>query len=202
MSCQSLRNPEEGPWIGPYMAMGKMTGQRQPWKLTPLLWNLGPSHTAVQFSWGPLPCWALPTWMSLSNKVFCFVSRCASSDSSFPNVRQEPTHSEALEGVPLMVPLSDGGGGLVTKSCLTLAIPWDVACQPPLSVGFSRQEYWSGLPFPSPLISFRWCLFSYLFLPLDCRSYFQFQNRVALTEVVNEMNFLSVFFFFMYHTLV
>ena len=25
-----------------------------------------------------------------------------------------------------------------------------ISCQPPLSVGFSRQEYWSGLPFPSP----------------------------------------------------
>ena len=38
-------------------------------------------------------------------------------------------------------------GGLVTKLCLTLATPWTVACQPPLSMGFSRQEYWSGLPF-------------------------------------------------------
>ena len=28
--------------------------------------------------------------------------------------------------------------------------PWTVARQVPLSVGFSRQEYWSGLPFPSP----------------------------------------------------
>ena len=28
--------------------------------------------------------------------------------------------------------------------------PWTVACQAPLSMGFSRQEYWSGLPFPSP----------------------------------------------------
>ena len=36
------------------------------------------------------------------------------------------------------------------KSCLTLAIPWTVACQAPLSMGFSRQEYWRGLPFPSP----------------------------------------------------
>ena len=27
---------------------------------------------------------------------------------------------------------------------------WTVAYQAPLSVGFSRQEYWSGLPFPSP----------------------------------------------------
>jgi len=28
--------------------------------------------------------------------------------------------------------------------------PWTAACQAHLSVGFSRQEYWSGLPFPSP----------------------------------------------------
>ena len=28
--------------------------------------------------------------------------------------------------------------------------PWTVACQAPLSMRFSRQEYWSGLPFPSP----------------------------------------------------
>ena len=27
---------------------------------------------------------------------------------------------------------------------------WTVAHQAPLSMGFSRQEYWSGLPFPSP----------------------------------------------------
>ena len=43
-----------------------------------------------------------------------------------------------------------GGGGLVAKSCLTLMTPWTVACQAPLSVGFSSQEYWSGLPFPPP----------------------------------------------------
>ena len=30
------------------------------------------------------------------------------------------------------------------------ATPWSVAHQAPLSTGFSRQEYWSGLPFPSP----------------------------------------------------
>ena len=43
-----------------------------------------------------------------------------------------------------------GGGGEVAKSCPTLANPWIVACQAPLSLGFSRQEYWSGLLFPSP----------------------------------------------------
>ena len=41
------------------------------------------------------------------------------------------------------------GGGLVAKSCPTLVTPWTVACQASLSMGFSRQEYWSGLPFPS-----------------------------------------------------
>ena len=42
------------------------------------------------------------------------------------------------------------GGGLVTKSCPTLANPWSVARQAPLSMEFSRQAYWSGLLFPSP----------------------------------------------------
>ena len=34
--------------------------------------------------------------------------------------------------------------------CLTLVTPWTVACQVPLSMEFSKQESWSGLPFPSP----------------------------------------------------
>ena len=42
-----------------------------------------------------------------------------------------------------------GAACLVTKSRQTPVIPWTVACQNPLSVGFSRQEYWSGLPFSS-----------------------------------------------------
>ena len=40
--------------------------------------------------------------------------------------------------------------GLVAKSCPTLATPWTVAHQAPLSMGFSRKEYWSGLSFSSP----------------------------------------------------
>ena len=38
----------------------------------------------------------------------------------------------------------------VAKSCLTLCNLWTVAHQAPLSMGFPKQEYWSGLPFPSP----------------------------------------------------
>ena len=33
---------------------------------------------------------------------------------------------------------------------LLIATPWTVACQAPLSMEFSRQEHWSGLPFPPP----------------------------------------------------
>ena len=36
------------------------------------------------------------------------------------------------------------------QSCPTLCNPMDVARQAPLSMGFTRQEYWSGLPFPPP----------------------------------------------------
>ena len=36
------------------------------------------------------------------------------------------------------------------QSCQLFATPWTVASQTPLSMGFSRQEYWSGLPCPPP----------------------------------------------------
>ena len=38
----------------------------------------------------------------------------------------------------------------VAQSCLTLCEPMDCSLPGSLSMGFSRQEYWSGLPFPSP----------------------------------------------------
>ena len=49
----------------------------------------------------------------------------------------------------LLISWHPGGLGLVSKSCLTLVTPWTAACQAPLSIGFLRPEYWSGLPFPS-----------------------------------------------------
>ena len=41
-------------------------------------------------------------------------------------------------------------GGLVTKLGLTIVTPLTVAHQAPLPIEFPRQEYWSGLLFPSP----------------------------------------------------
>ena len=51
---------------------------------------------------------------------------------------------ETFQWFPVTLSIS----GLVAKSCPTLVTPWTVACQAPLSVGFSMQEYWSVLPFP------------------------------------------------------
>ena len=39
----------------------------------------------------------------------------------------------------------------VTHPVRLLATPWTAAYQAPLSMGFSRQEYWSGVPLPSPI---------------------------------------------------
>ena len=55
-----------------------------------------------------------------------------------------------IEQSTLCYTVGPGDGGLIIKLCPTLAAAWTVAHQAPLSVGFSRQEYWSWLPSPSP----------------------------------------------------
>ena len=54
-------------------------------------------------------------------------------------VWREPRSTQPL---PLQV--------LVAQSCPTLCDPMEDTCQAPLSMGFCRQEYWSGSPLPSP----------------------------------------------------
>ena len=52
------------------------------------------------------------------------------------------------------------------KSLRLLATPWTAAYQAPPSMGFSRQEYWSGAPLPSPLIHATLPIFLLQILPL------------------------------------
>ena len=66
----------------------------------------------------------------------------------FQPVSQESSVTNAI--LKTFMSLLLGGGGLVNKSCPTLATLLPVVFQAPLSMGFSRQAYWSGLPFPSP----------------------------------------------------
>ena len=67
-----------------------------------------------------------------------------------PNTVLQSLNSQALEFLE-----ENAGGGLHDVSVWVLrhfgnlqlsAIPWTIACQAPLSMEFSRQEYWSGLP--------------------------------------------------------
>ena len=51
---------------------------------------------------------------------------------------------------PGVIQILSCGAGLVAPSCPTLTAPWTGAHQAPLSMGFPRQEYWGGLPFPPP----------------------------------------------------
>ena len=54
--------------------------------------------------------------------------------------------TKSLSGLlPIIAPI------LCVLSCVLLFVtPWTVACQAPLSTGFSKQEYWIRLPFPTP----------------------------------------------------
>ena len=57
------------------------------------------------------------------------------------------------ESLPSWQDLSKGDSEVYSERCSVLSDSdtlWTVACQAPLSMGFCRQEYWSGLPFPSP----------------------------------------------------
>ena len=67
----------------------------------------------------------------------------------FPTQRQNPG---LLHCRQIALP-SEPPGKVKVKSlsCVRLFVtPWTVAQQAPPSMGFSREEYWSGLPFPSP----------------------------------------------------
>jgi len=64
--------------------------------------------------------------------------------------RSPALQADSLPSEPPGKPCRFRYGGLLAKSGLTLVTPWTVACQTPLYMGFSNQEYWTGLPFLSP----------------------------------------------------
>ena len=59
-----------------------------------------------------------------------------------------------------------------------LATPWTAAHQAPPSMGFSRQEYWSGVPLPSPLLHCRWRLIIFT-MPLACVNFFFICKKIC-----------------------
>ena len=89
--------------------------------------------------WEPLPKRSSRTCIKmLFLDIFCY------------NKKTELTYLSLCRG-------QQGVGGCVcvcvrarAQLCLTLCDPWTVAREAPLAMEFSRQEYWSGLPSPSP----------------------------------------------------
>ena len=67
-----------------------------------------------------------------------------------PRLRPAGELAAECQGHPATISQCVKVNVLVTQSCPTLCNPVDIAHQAPLSMGFFRQEYWSGLPFPYP----------------------------------------------------
>ena len=83
--------------------------------------------------------------------TLCDPIDCSPPGSPVPGILQART----LEWVAIS--LSNAGKWKVKVKSLShvglFATPWTAAYQAPPSMGFSRQEYWSGVPLPSPLLS-------------------------------------------------
>ena len=101
----------------------------------------------------------LPRWLEVGRWCFLLPSLWAGGPSlppaglgttQPPSLRKPSPFTKAASALPA---LSRGGGALVAKSCPTLAAAWTEEPDRLQSMGFSKQECWSGLPFPSPSLS-------------------------------------------------
>ena len=115
------------PWIAAYQAPQSIGFSRQEyWSGVPL----------------PSPQWLyrpLLLWITIINCILLFF--------------------RDLKNVNLNVCLFSGivNQSVQSLSCVWLfATPWIAAYQAPPSMGFSRQEYWSGVPLPSPILQISW----------------------------------------------
>ena len=92
-------------------------------------------------------CWVISV---VSNSVYGLPIDGSPPGSPVPGILQART----LECVA--IPFSNAWKWKVKGKWLShvwfFSTPWTAAYQPPLSMGFSRQEYWSGVPSPSPCI--------------------------------------------------
>ena len=118
---------------------------------SPGVWSVHQSEREDHWGWAHQ---GLPPWVPGHS--------CNLPKVTQPVRQQGEPWTQSLGAGPLYHPLL--GKHIIiygTFSCISLpglhsnpkrffATPWTVAYQTPWSMGFSRQEYWSGLPFPSP----------------------------------------------------
>ena len=75
-----------------------------------------------------------------------------------------------------------------------LATPWTVAYQAPPPMGFSRQEYWSGVPLTSPRISLKPNIFVALILTPQCVFYIISETRKNFSAVFLSIKYIKCSF--------
>ena len=126
------------------------------WSLVPLPF-LKPAWTS-EISWFTY-CWSLP-WRILSTTLLACAAAAAKSLQSYPTLCDPIDDSPPGSPVPgilqartlewVAISFSNAWQWKVKVKSLSrvwlLATPWTAAYQAPQSMGFSRQEYWSGLP--------------------------------------------------------
>ena len=108
-----------------------------------LLWNAAPTHTPCSKHRRPLA-------LSRTRKGLCARSPCrVRHGHSGPTTSQTPRYYRYLWRGKMLgeVCVCALGCSVLSDS---LATPWSAARQAPLSMGVSRQEHWSRLPFPPP----------------------------------------------------
>ena len=107
-----------------------------------------------------VPSSLLCVWVTQSCPTLCDPMDCSPPGSSAHGILQ----ARILEWVAVSFSsVNFSSSNLFAKLCPTLATPQTIACHVPLSMAFSRQEHWSGWPFPSPPSSFTWMKFLSLF---------------------------------------
>ena len=111
---------------------------------------LYPSFWIIKRDWSPFP--VLTRVHNLVQGLLCLRQGNIPRDK-FPQVWMTKVYPRGFVYVThCFLLLIYDGSGLVPKSCLTLVTPWAITHQAPLSMRFSRQEYWRGLPFLSQRI--------------------------------------------------
>ena len=110
-------------------------------------------------SWSTCSQWLSPQRGLPLGRVSCGVSHflAETSVSSFLQISTKESYFHTLRSAPGDAKGVSQGPFVwyllpteVAQSCPILCDPWTVAYQAPPSMGFSKQECWSGLPFPSP----------------------------------------------------
>ena len=144
---------------------GKSHGQRNLAGCSP--WGHKESDTTEHLHFSINACYlCLLVWLLLHIILLNSQHSCNKSAKSYHYVHRWEVRLRETKWFPKVIQPNESWVGILFQSWCTqtlkwsevkslshirlFATPWTAACQAPLSMEFSRQEYWSGLPLPSP----------------------------------------------------